>query len=326
MNFHLTFPIPPFEHKINYAHKLMFAGSCFAENIGEIMQLYRFDVEINPHGVLFNPASIAVALQRYIDNKAMQENELFFANECWNSWEHHSRFSNVDKQTCLTKINSGISSAHEFIKDGEWLFITFGSAHVYKKNSTGALVGNCHKIPQKEFSKRMLSVSEIVDDYTTLLEQLKTLNSKLKIVFTISPVRYTGDGVVENNLSKARLIEAVHKLVLFQSNSFYFPAYELVIDDLRDYRFFKTDLVHPNEQAIAYVFEKLISTAFDDETKILFEKIKEIITASIHRPFNTNTESYRKFKTVYSERCKQLQKEFSFLDLEGLAAGFENDY
>jgi len=316
MKFHLTFPIQPFEQKINYSHKFLFAGSCFAENIGDIMQLYKFNVKINPNGVLYNPASIAVALRRYIDNEAMQENELFLANECWNSWEHHSRFSNTDKQTCMTTINSNILSAHDFIKQTDWLFITFGSAFLYRRNSSGEFVGNCHKVPQKEFTKEMLSVNEIVADYKTLIQQLKALNSKIKIIFTISPVRHINDGIVENNRSKARLIEAVHEIIRQHDNSFYFPAYELIMDDLRDYRFYKTDLVHPTEQATSYVFEKLMNTIFDDETKQLFEKIKNIITAKQHRPFNSDTEGQRKFKAINIDRCDQLQKEYSFLNFE----------
>ncbi len=316
MNFHLTFPILPFEQKINYAHKFLFVGSCFTENIGEIMQRYKFNVKINPNGVLYNPASMAVALRRYMDNKMMLENEFFYANECWNSWEHHSRFSNTDKQSCLTIINNSISSAHDFIKQADWLFITFGTAFLYKRNDTGELVGNCHKVPQKEFTKQMLSVNEIVADYKTLIQQLKALNSNLKIIFTISPVRHIREGIIENNRSKARLIEAVHEIIEQNNNSFYFPAYELVMDDLRDYRFYNSDLVHPNEQAITYVFEKLMNTIFDENTKQLFEKIKEIITAKQHRPFNSNTESYRQFKASYIERCYQLQKEYPFLNLE----------
>lgn len=324
MKFHLTFPIPEFEQKINYANKFLFVGSCFAENIGETMQLYKFKVKINPNGVLYNPQSMAIALRRYIDNKTIQENELFFANECWNSWEHHSRFSDSDKLTCLTSINSSISSAHDFLKKTDWLFITFGSAFVYRRNSNGQLVGNCHKVPQKEFTKQILNISEIVEDYKILIRQLKTLNNKLKIIFTVSPVRHTGDGIVENNLSKSHLIAAVHEIIQQNDNSFYFPAYELIMDDLRDYRFYKTDLVHPNEQAIAYVFEKLMNTIFDEETKILFEKIKDIIIARQHRHFNRNTEGYSKFQAVYQQRVKQLQKEYSFLDLEEIVEGFSN--
>ena len=316
MKFHLNFNIPQFEQKINYSHKFLFVGSCFTENIGGIMQLYKFNLSINPNGVLYNPASMALALRRYIFNKTIEENELFYANECWHSWEHHSRFSNTDKQTCLTTINKSISSAHDFIKQTDWLFITFGSAFIYKRNDTGKLVGNCHKAPQKEFKKQMLAVDEIVEDYKILIQQLKALNNNLKIIFTISPVRHISEGLVENNRSKARLIEAVHELVQQNDNLYYFPAYELVIDDLRDYRFYNSDLVHPSEQANIYVFEKLINTIFDEKTKQLFEKIKDIITAKQHRPFNNNTESYLKFKASYIERCSQLQKEFPFLDLE----------
>lgn len=315
MNFHLNLQIPEFAQKIKYADKLLLIGSCFAENIGERLEHYKFNTNINPNGVLFNPASIAVALRRIINNKKTEENELFFANEVWNSWEYHSRFSNTDKATCLSDINTSISTSSEFIKQGDWLFITFGSAFVYKHNSNGMLVGNCHKAPQKEFTKQLLTVAEIVNDYTLLIQQLKAKNSKLKIVFTVSPVRYIRDGVVENNLSKARLIEAVHELVQQNIDSFYFPAYELVIDDLRDYRFYKSDLVHPNEQAIEYVFEKLIKTAFEEDTKVLFEKIKDIITAKDHLPFNTNTNAYKQFQKTYLKRCKQIQQEHTFLDL-----------
>jgi len=315
MKFHLNFTIPSFEHKISYSHKQLFAGSCFAENIGETMQHYKFNAIINPHGVLFNPASIAVALRRYIDNNIMQENELFFANECWNSWEHHSRFSTTDKQTCLKLINNTISSTHDFLKQTDWLFITFGSAFFYKRKSTGELVGNCHKVPQNEFVKQMWLISEIVADYVKLIKQLQEVNPNIKIIFTVSPVRHLGDGVVENNLSKSILIGAVHEILKNSNNSFYFPAYELMMDDLRDYRFYQADLVHPNEQAIHYIFKKLMESAFDEDTKQLFEKIKEIITAGLHRPFNSNTEAFQKFKAVYSERCNQLQKEYPFLNL-----------
>ncbi|OFY85023.1 MAG: hypothetical protein A3F72_04555 [Bacteroidetes bacterium RIFCSPLOWO2_12_FULL_35_15] len=315
MNFHLQFPITPFPEKIKYSQPFLFLGSCFAENIGETMQDYKFNVKINPHGVLYNPLSITVALRRYMENKEMQENDLFFANDCWNSWEHHSRFSNISKQDCLEEINQNISTTHEDLKKVEWLFITFGSAFVYKRKDTGGLVGNCHKIPQKEFTKHLLTTNEIIVDYNNLIKEVHLINPKLKIVFTISPVRYMRDGALENTRSKARLVEAVHELVDIHANAFYFPAYELVIDDLRDYRFYKTDLVHPNEQAIEYVFEKLMTASFDEETKSLFEKIKELKAAASHRPFNSTTASHKKFKATYLDRCIQLKEKFPYLDL-----------
>lgn len=315
MDFHLQFPITSFPEKIKYSQKILFLGSCFAENIAEALQVHKFNVKINPHGVLYNPSSISMVVRRYMENKAMQEQDLFFANDCWNSWEHHSRFSNINKQTCLNEMNASISAAHELLKSAEWLFITFGSASVYKRKTTNDPVGNCHKISQKEFTKHVLSATEIILDYKQLINGLKEINPKLKIVFTISPVRYMNDGAMENSLSKARLIEAVHELVDQHENVYYFPAYELVIDDLRDYRFYKTDLVHPNEQAIEYVFEKLMSASFDEETILLFDKIKELKAAASHRPFNATTDAHKKFKATYLDRCVQLQKQFPFLDL-----------
>lgn len=312
MNFHLQFPIAPFPQKINYSHSFMFLGSCFAENIGDLMNEHKFKTILNPHGVLYNPLSIAVALRRYMKIDFLTEDELFFANDCWNSWEHHSRFSNPDKQICLTNINKCISEAHTFLKNADWIFITFGSAYVYKKNER--LVGNCHKQTQKEFSKTMISISEMQDEYKLLLKELLAFNPKLKIVFTISPVRYIRDGVLENNLSKSRLIETVHQLT--SKNVIYFPAYELVIDDLRDYRFYKEDLVHPNEQAIKYVFEKFVSSNFEEKSIQLFNSIKEIITAKNHKPFHSNTDSHKKFQNNFLERCKKMQLENPELDLQ----------
>jgi len=316
LNFHLEFPIPPSEKKINYDQKILLLGSCFAENFGERMARYKFDVNINPHGILYNPDSLSQAITRYIDNDPIEKSELFFANDCWNSWEHHSRFSDPDKQKCIDEINNNISNAHDQIENADWLFITFGSAFSYSIKNSDQVVGNCHKLPQKEFVKSLLTVDSIVKDYNTLIKKLHDLNSKLKIVFTVSPVRYIRDGVVENNLSKSILINAVHEIVKQNSSMFYFPAYELIIDDLRDYRFYKQDLVHPNELAIDYVFEKLKDVFFSPQTNALFDKINDIVTAKEHRPFNELSEEHKKFRSAYLKRCEELQKEFSFLNLK----------
>lgn len=324
MNFNLSFPIKKLADEINYSDQLFFMGSCFTESIGTLTQQYKFNSIINPHGVLYNPSALATALNRYINNTPLNEAELFYANDCWNSWEHHSRYSTPEKTSCLNTINEHISNAHEQLKKTEWLFITFGSAFVYSLNNSNKHVGNCHKVPQKEFSKTMLTVTEITSEYNLLLKQLKAINTNLKVVFTVSPVRYVRDGVIENTLSKARLIEAVHAIIATHSNSFYFPAYELMMDDLRDYRFYKTDLVHPTEQAIEYIFEKLVETTFSNESKQIFEKVNDILKASQHRAFNSTSESFLKFKNTYAERCKQLQKQYSFLDLSNEIKYFES--
>ncbi len=316
MDFHLQFPVPAFGPSLNYSHSLLFVGSCFAENIGEKMKQFKFNAGINPHGILYNPASIAVALKSYINNTQVNERDLFFANDCWNSWEHHSRFSNPDKATCLNGINSSIEQAHVQLKNAKWLFITFGSAFIYTHIAGNKLTGNCHKVPNNQFVKSMLSADEITKEYASLIAQLKAFNPGLNIVFTISPVRYIRDGVVENNLSKAMLIQSVHALVKQQATIFYFPAYELIIDDLRDYRFYKSDLVHPTQQAIDYVFEKLMDCSFDAETKKLFEKISDLVTAMEHRPFNKNAAAFQKFKATYLQRAVSIQEAFPFLGLE----------
>lgn len=323
MNFHLSFPIKKLTNEINYSDKLFFMGSCFAESIGTLTQQYKFNSIINPHGILYNPASIKTALIRYTTNTQVNADELFYANDCWNSWEHHSRYSNPEKTTCINTINEHISNAHEQLKKTEWLFITFGSAFVYQLNNTNKYVGNCHKVPQKEFTKTLLTINEITSEYSLLIKQLNAINKNLKIVFTVSPVRYVRDGVIENTLSKARLIEATHAIVANHNNALYFPAYELMMDDLRDYRFYKTDLVHPTEQAIEYIFEKLVETTFSNESKLTLEKVKDIMKATQHRAFNNNSESFIKFKRTYAERCKQLQKEYSFLDLSSEIEYFE---
>jgi hypothetical protein len=323
MNFHLSFPITPFKEKIDYSQKLMFVGSCFSKNIGEQFQTYKFNGVINPNGILYNPVSIADSLIRITENKLVKKNELFFANECWNHWQFHSMFSNPNKQLCLSAINDSISGAFKFLKETDWLFITLGSAFVYKQNNTQQTVANCHKIPQKEFTKHLLTIDEIVANLLDLMGKLNAFNNQLKIVFTISPVRYIRDGVVENNISKARLIEAVYQLTTKMPNTIYFPAYELIMDDLRDYRFYQTDLVHPNEQAIEYVFKNLRAVSFDEETVLLFEKIKKIVTAKNHRPFHENTAAHKKFKETFIESCKQLIMDYPFLNFDTELKVFE---
>jgi hypothetical protein len=315
MNFHLHVQPPSFSTKLTYNESLLFIGSCFAENMALRMQTHKFNTLLNPHGVVYNPESIATAIRHYLTKKVYDEQDLFFANECYHSWEHHSCFSTTNAAACLSEINEQITQAHAALKNAGWLFITFGSAFVYRHKQTGKRVSNCHKQPQQEFIKELLTVNELVNIYKELIADLQKWNSQLKIVFTVSPVRYIRDGIVENTLSKARLIEVVHQLK-DDKKIMYFPAYELIIDDLRDYRFYKEDLVHPTDQAIDYVFEKLRASLFDETTTALFEKINDVVKAKAHRVFQEDTESHQKFRSTYFNRCKQLQQQYPFLVLE----------
>ncbi len=315
MKFKLDFNIPPFASKINPDDKLFFAGSCFSENIADLFEKYKFDVISNTHGILYNPHSMANSITDCIEKKIYTEQDLFYANESWNSFDHHSRFSNSDKEKCLSEINIQISSAYEQLKTCKHLFITFGSAFIYKHIESEKFVGNCHKIPQKQFEKLLLNKEEIVEQYKKLLGKLTDINPSINVIFTVSPVRYIRDGVTENNLSKAILLQAVHELVSSYENCNYFPSYEIVNDELRDYRFFETDMVHPNQLAIDYVWERLSEVCFSETTKELIFDLNSLLNAVFHRPFNENSDAHKKFKETQLKKCRELKTKFPHLDL-----------
>lgn len=332
MDFRLEFTPKPFDTKINHQHKLLLVGSCFTEQIGTKLSNHKFTVLDNPNGILFNPVSITKSISSYIDKKQYSESDLFYQNECWNSWEHHSRFSNPDLQKCLAGINESQSTANAFLKNADWLLITLGSAFVYEtsplaplqeeKGNAKVVVANCHKVPTDKFNKRLLPVDEVLAGLQQMIEKAQAFNPGIKIIFTISPVRHLRDGFVENNRSKATLIQAVHQLTERNSNCFYFPAYELIIDDLRDYRFFAEDMVHPNYAATNYVWEKFIATCIDEQSQQLMKEIAVIVAAKNHKPFNPTSAQHKKFLQANLERVKKLQKQFSYVNLAEEAAFF----
>jgi hypothetical protein len=326
MDFRIEFTPRPFVTKIRHEQPLFLIGSCFTENIGNKLRQLKFSVLDNPHGILFNPASIANSVSSYIENKQFAESDLFYANECWNSWEHHSRFSHPDKEACLQGINESQSRAHEFLKKADWVLITLGSAFVYRISDSmataemasipGGVVANCHKIPTDKFTKKLLAASEVSGLLQKMLEQLVAFNPGIKVIFTISPVRHLRDGFVENNRSKANLIQAVHELVDVRENLFYFPAYELVIDDLRDYRFYAEDMVHPNYAATNYVWEKFIATCIDESSQELMKEINLINAARNHKAFNPGSNQHKNFLAVHLEKVKKLKERYSYIDVE----------
>jgi GSCFA family len=321
MDFHLEFTPKPFDIKINHQHKLLLIGSCFTEQIGSKLSNHKFSVLDNPNGILFNPVSICKSISSYIDNKQYTEADLFYRNECWNSWEHHSRFSKPDIEECLNGINESQSKANTFLKNAGWLLITLGSAFVYELENK-EVVANCHKVPTDKFIKRLLTVEDVFAGLQQMIEKTKAFNPGINIIFTISPVRHLRDGFVENNRSKATLIQAVHRLTEKNSNCFYFPAYELVIDDLRDYRFFAEDMVHPNYAATNYVWEKFIATCIDEPSQQLMKEIAVIVAAKNHKPFNPVSEQHKKFLQTNLEKVKKLQLQFPYINFEEEAAFF----
>ncbi len=310
MDLLLPFQVTPSPVKISYNDKIIFIGSCFSEEIGKQMQDLKFTILQNPNGILYDPISIGSSLESYIQNKKFRAEDLFQLNDLWNSWQHHSVFSGIDKNNVLEKINHSQTEANDFLETATWLIITPGTAYNYQLKKSGQPVANCHKAPQDFFEKNLLSVDEIISHLSSVISKLQSFNPRLKIIFTISPVRHIKDGVIENNRSKARLIDAVHSVKEKSKNIFYFPAYELIIDVLRDYRFYRNDLVHPTDTATAFVFENFCNAFVDEPGKKLLEEIKAIISAMNHKPFQKESAAHRKFMNAQHEKVKNLQTKF----------------
>ena len=263
----------------------MLLGSCFSDHIGNFFQEMRFDTLSNPFGTLFNPVSIANALKMCMNPELFNEQHIDFFNEKWISYAHHGKFSHPDKETFIQNIRQNLDKAHDFLSSANYLFITFGTAYCYRLIERDLIVANCHKIPANQFEKQLLTIEQIVGLYQDLLEQLRQFNPKLKIIFTVSPVRHLADGFHENQISKSTLHLSVNQLV-DNINTYYFPSYEMVQDDLRDYRFYAADLCHPSDAAVTYIREKLTDAFFTPETQ---ERMKEVVKenkAQGHRSLN----------------------------------------
>lgn len=316
MNFHLEFTPKPLSNTIHHHHRILLAGSCFTENIGNKLKQYKFSVLENPHGILFNPISIAESISSYIDNKQYGESDLFYYNERWHSWKHHSRFSHPGKTECLQAINQSQQNAHLFIKNADWILITLGSAYAYTLPlESNTVVANCHKVALDKFNKILLRTDEVSASLKNMIDKLLHFNPAVKIIFTISPVRHLRDGFVENNRSKSTLIQAVHQLT-DNDRLFYFPSYELVIDDLRDYRFYAEDMVHPNYAATNYVWEKFVSTCIDESSQKLMKEINIINAAKNHKSFNPSSDQHKKFLQVHLDKVSQLGKQYPYINFE----------
>lgn len=331
MEFQLPIQLTPLAEAIRYPDSLLLSGSCFTEHIGDKLGDLKFDILQNPNGILFDSWSVAESLKSYIQCKQYKEEDLFYYNELWQSWAHHSRFSGMDKAEVLKNINDSQTKAHQFLKNARWLIITLGSSFSYRltevasnagMGTAGMPVANCHRAPASWFNKHLLSIEDTNSVLDNCLHQLFQFNPKLEIIFTVSPVRHIRDGVIENNRSKARLIEVVHHLVNKFNKLYYFPAYELVIDVLRDYRFYDIDMVHPNFAATRFVMEKFMENFVHPESRQLAEEIQQLVTARKHKPFQAATEAHKKFLAAHAEKTKLIQQKYPFLDLKEELAYF----
>jgi hypothetical protein len=317
MDLQIPITLTPLSPPIGYGDKMLLTGSCFTEHIGGALADWKFDTLLNPNGILFDAASVASGLVSYIAPKVYTEADLVFFNELWQSWQHHGSFSRMDKEECLGLINTSQQRAHSFLRKADWLIVTLGSAFSYRLTAGGMPVANCHRAPANSFVKHLMTIDEIVSALDGCLHQLLYFNPGLRVIFTVSPVRHIRDGVIENNRSKARLIESVHRLVGKFDRLSYFPAYELVIDVLRDYRWYDIDMVHPNYGATQFVLEHFTRWGLAGDSRHLLEKVKELVTARRHRPVHPATEAHARFLREQYARASELARQYPFLDLSG---------
>ena len=330
LKFKLTLASKRSENSIGYRDSLFLIGSCFSENMGAKLNTHLFKVFENPHGILFNPISVAQSLSDCIHNKQYTEADLFQLNEVWNSWQHHSRFSGISSKEALDKINNSIAKAHTFLKTADHIVITLGSAWVYQLNSqsphaAGLVVANNHKAPATWFDKALMKPDALVLLLNKMVKDLLQFNPHLQIIFTISPVRHLREGLVENNRSKAVLIQAVHEIVDSTENVAYFPSYEYVIDDLRDYRFYAEDLVHPNYAASNYVWEKWIETYMNEETQGIMKQVAELQLAMQHKPFFAGSTQHKEFLQNCIAKSERLLSLYPYLPLNDQVQFFKQE-
>ena len=300
--------------KLGYADKILMLGSCFTENIGQKLSAAKMNVVVNPTGILFNPESIAETIDKAIEGSPVCENDVFEHNGLWSNLMFHGRFSSPDKQDALQRMNVGINLAHKQLMEAGVLILTFGTAYIYRNKADGRVVANCHKLPANNFERQMLNVHDITDRYTELFERLLAINPKLQIILTVSPVRHLRDGAHDNQLSKSTLLLAADQLVQHFGNVHYFPSYEIMMDDLRDYRFYANDMVHPSDMAVDYIWQQLRENCFSQQDLALMDNIAKIKAAIEHRPINPNTDEFKQFIANQLDMVQQLASQHPEVD------------
>lgn len=315
MEFRTEIPAPHSEWSIENNSKIMFMGSCFADNIGQKLEELKMQTLINPFGVMYNPISLEKAITRIVDNKTCTDEDLVQIRDLWASFNFHSCFSGLDKGQVMWSINNATERAHEFLKQTDYLVLTLGTAWVYVLQSTDEVVANCHKVPDKHFYRDRLSVDKITNALKNIGAQVRKINPDIKIIYTVSPIRHWKDGAHQNQLSKSSLLLAIDNLIYDDVQTEYFPAYEFQMDDLRDYRFYKKNLLHPNGEAVEYIWSKFRDCYFSDNAQEVIQHISDFIKAAHHRPFNRMSESHQKFLRIQLLELKNFQKKYSHFDL-----------
>jgi len=301
---------------IDYENQFMMMGSCFSEHIGERLSQRKFNIDLNPFGVLYNPVSIASGIQRLLIQNPFEEEDLFFHQGWWHSFDHHSSFSHQDKQKCLEKINERLTISGQSLKNSAYIFVTFGTSRVYHQKSNGRVVSNCHQVPADLFETQLLRVGDIVRMYSLLIQELASINPGLKWIFTVSPVRHWKNGPEGNQVSKATLLLAVNELKEKYEQVDYFPAYEIFMDDLRDYRYYADDLLHPGTQGIEYTWKKFIEAFLTDKSINIMKLVEALIKAKNHRPRNAGSAEHIEFINKKYREAKLLADNNPYIDLQ----------
>ncbi|GAA3510430.1 GSCFA domain-containing protein [Aquimarina addita] len=314
MNLQTNIPIQSQEPKINYESEVLLLGSCFAENIGDKFEYFKFKTQVNPFGILFHPKAIETFLWMATQQEKYTETDIFNHNEQWHCFDAHSRLSGTDKSRVLHSLNEALEKTREKIQTATHIFITLGTAWVYRLESLDMIVANCHKVPQKEFKKELLSIEEVNQCLQNSIHFIQSINKKVKIVFTVSPVRHLKDGLVENNRSKAHLIASVHEVIATAKQCDYFPSYELVMDELRDYRFYDTDMTHPSSLAIDYIWQYFKSTWIEEAALDTMRKVEEVQKGMAHKPFNPGGKEHLSFLYNLEQKQLQLKEIHSFIE------------
>ena len=322
MQFTTKIPIQKSSFPIDYDSKILLLGSCFAENMGEKFDYFKFQTTINPFGIIFNPVSLEKLIRRSVEKRKFTENDIFFHNDLWHCFEVHSELSNSDKDVFLESLNDLIRSTNKQLSDSTHIIITLGTSWVYQNIASNEIVANCHKVLQKQFTKELLSILQIEESLESIISLVHSVNPNCKFIFTVSPVRHIKDGFVENTLSKAHLIAAIHSVLnrkfstsleLTTQNNIYFPAYEIMMDELRDYRFYTEDMLHPNQTAVDYIWIQFFENYISESQFGLMNDICSIQKGLKHRPFNPNTESHQKFLHQLELKIKTIQNQHPFI-------------
>jgi len=313
MNFRTNIQLKKERNQIDYNSKLLLIGSCFSENIYTKLNYFKFNAVSNPFGILFNPIAIENLITNSINQKEYSKKDIFLLNERWHCFDAHSDLSSSDKNELLQNLKKEIVSTNKQLNNSTHIIITLGTSWVYRFIETDCIVGNCHKVPQKKFLKELLSVDEILASLENIYTLIKDVNPTVTIIFTVSPVRHLKDGFVENSQSKAHLLAAIHQVTDKKNRLYYFPSYEIMLDDLRDYRFYNSDMVHPNETAIDYIWKLFKHVWVNEKSNLIMKEVNVIQKGLAHKPFNSNSEQHKQFLTDLQQKITSLKSNYNIL-------------